>query len=362
MTADRILEKRIGEKLHEAPQVSVVIPAYNVAEFIAETLDSVLSQTFKSFETILVNDGSPDTEKLEKVLEPYFENIIYIKQKNGGTAAARNTAIHAARGEFIAFLDGDDVWLPDYLAEQTRAIIKRDCDLIYADAQLFGSGIAAAAAAGNGKSKTFMQKSPSRGAVKTESLIEGSCNLITSGTLVRRARVLETGLFDEDLPKIGMEDFDLWMRLTKSGARLDYQRKVLLKYRVRTGSLSGSNVQRAERSIVALDTIERKHQFSESEKNALARRRELANAELELERGKFNLTQEKFDEARKHFRLANRYYRKIKLRAVMWLLAVYPKLVLTLFKKMRSADFSFIVPNASSAETIIAEPVDDLRN
>ncbi len=333
-----VLEKRIGsEVVSETPQVSIITPAYNVSGFIAETLDSVLSQTFKSYEIVLVNDGSPDTIELEKVLAPYFKNIVYIRQENGGTAAARNTAIKAARGEWVAFLDGDDIWFPKYLASQLHALKTKNCDLIYTNALLFGN-------VGNPK-ETYMHKSPSKGKVTPESLIEGSCNLLTSGTIARREKVLACGLFDEELPRIGMEDFDLWFRLAKSGARMDYQRTVLLKYRVRPNSLSGSNVQRAERSIRALEIIESKHDLNELEKRALAARMEEAFAELELEKGKFNLAQENFDAAGEHFRQANEYYRRLKLGIVIRLLKTYPQLALKLFKKMRPADFVFAKSN-----------------
>ena len=101
-------------------QVSVIIPAYNTAAYITETLDSVFAQTFKDFEVIVVNDGSPDTEDLERVLQPYRARIVYVKQENRGVSGARNAGILRARGEFLAFLDSDDVWLPDYLAEQMK--------------------------------------------------------------------------------------------------------------------------------------------------------------------------------------------------------------------------------------------------
>jgi glycosyltransferase involved in cell wall biosynthesis len=334
----KILEKRVGENVcREAPRVSVVVPAYDVAEFIAETLDSVLAQTFKSYEIILVNDGSPDTEKLETALAPYFKNLIYIKQKNAGAAAARNAAIRAARAELLAFLDGDDIWLPDYLESQIKFLDSQNSDLIYADALLFG-GVA-------GKNATFMQKAPSRGAVTAESLITGDCNIITSGTIARREKILEAGLFDENLPRAGTaEDFDLWMRLAKNGAKLDYQRKVLLKYRVRASGLTGSNVQRAERGIRALEIIGQKYELNESEKQALDRRKELGFAELELEKGKYNLTRENYAEAHQHFSRANEYYRKSKLEIVMWLLKINPKLTRMLFKKFRAADYLFINP------------------
>ena len=74
------------------PAVSVIIPAYNVAAFIGEALDSVMAQTFTDYETIVINDGSPDTVELERVLEPYLDRIVYLKQENGGAGAARYPA------------------------------------------------------------------------------------------------------------------------------------------------------------------------------------------------------------------------------------------------------------------------------
>jgi glycosyltransferase involved in cell wall biosynthesis len=333
----KILDKRVGLNVTVAPQVSVIIPTYNVSEFIAETLDSVFAQTFTGYEIILVNDGSPDTEKLEKAIAPYLEKIIYIKQKNSGAAAARNAAIDEARGEFLAFLDGDDIWFPEYLGSQLAAIEQKNCDLIYANAFLFGNVASEA--------ETYTRKSPSRGEVSTESLIEGSCNLLTSGTIVRRENVVACGSFDETLPRGGAEDFDLWFRLAKSGSRLDYQSDILLKYRVRPNSLSGSNLQRAERSILALDLIEQKHELNDTEKNALEKRRAAAFAELELEQGKFHLAQENFAQAGAHFRKANEYYRRLKLTIIGALLKINPHLVLKLFKKMRPTDFTFAKPD-----------------
>src|SRR5215471_12596309 len=95
------------------PRVSIIIPAYNTASLIAPCLDSVFSQTFRDFEAIVVNDGSPDTPELEQALQPYRDKIIYIVQPNRRAAGARNTAIGTARGELLAFLDSDVSWLPD---------------------------------------------------------------------------------------------------------------------------------------------------------------------------------------------------------------------------------------------------------
>src|ERR1017187_357681 len=99
---------------NQTPTVSVVIPAYNTAPFITEALESVFAQTFRSFEVIVINDGSPDVVELEQAITPYREQILYLQQENRGLAGARNTGIHHARGKYVAFLDSDDCWLPDY--------------------------------------------------------------------------------------------------------------------------------------------------------------------------------------------------------------------------------------------------------
>lgn len=336
MAGTFIITKKIGKSVERNPLVSVIVPAYNVADFISETLDSVFAQTFKNYEVVVVNDGSPDTEQLEKVLEKYYDRLVYLKQENGGASRARNTGIKASRGELLAFLDGDDIWLPEYLAEQTEFLRATDSDMVYADALLFGSV--------SRRKDHFMRKSPSRGIFKTESLIEGSCNVITSGTIARREKVLSAGMFDEELPRIGMEDFDLWVRLARSGARINYRRKQLLKYRVRLDSLSGSNVKRARRSLTALETLERKYQLSDAEKKAVSNRRLSAVAEFELESGKYELTLENYEKAREHFISANRYYRKSKLDVVVKLLEIKPRLVRKMFEKFRRTEFLFAAP------------------
>ena len=104
--------------INSSPRVSVIVPAYMTSHLIVGALDSVMEQTFRDFEILVVNDGSPDTTELEKVLAPYSEKIVYIKQENKRAAGARNTAIRKAKAEFLAFLDSDDTWLPDHLASQ----------------------------------------------------------------------------------------------------------------------------------------------------------------------------------------------------------------------------------------------------
>lgn len=330
VTTDKpeLLKKNVGRKANLSPRVSVVIPAFNVTPFIAETLDSVLAQTFTDYEIVLVNDGSPDTAELERQLSKYSAHLVYLEQRNGGTAHARNTAIEHSRGELIAFLDGDDVWLPRYLGEQIACLNARALDMVYTNAFLIG--------AVRSSQETYMDKAPSHGTADFEAIVSGRCNVITSGTLVYKQRVLDAGMFDVDLPRIGMEDFDLWLRLTKAGANIGYQRKTLLKYRVRPGSLSGNGIQRAHRDVVGLNIVRDKFALTPREETVWREALREAEAELLLETAKAHLLREEFDEAREKFRAANAYYNKPKLRFVDWALGVSPNMLMRLFKRQRA--------------------------
>ena len=98
------------------PKVSVIIPTYNRGAFITNAINSVLAQSFKDYEVLVIDDGS--TDNTPEVLQPYLDKIKYIHQENSGVSAARNAGIRQAQGEWIAFLDSDDEWFPDYLEWQ----------------------------------------------------------------------------------------------------------------------------------------------------------------------------------------------------------------------------------------------------
>src|SRR5712692_6541443 len=168
------------------PKVSIVMPAYNVAPYIGETLESIFAQTFADFEVIIVNDGSPDGDDLERALEPYRNRIRYFKQENRGAGAARNTGLREARAEFIAFLDADDLWLPNYLEDQVKFIRAHDCDLVCADAIVFNGSA--------NDEKTYMEAlmadAPPIGEVTFLNLLSAEKSMITSGIVARRAPIL----------------------------------------------------------------------------------------------------------------------------------------------------------------------------
>lgn len=112
--------------------VSVIMPSYNTASFIAESIQSVLAQSYKDWELIIVDDCSPDNT--DEVVKPYLsdERIKYIKnEKNSGAAVSRNRALREAKGKWIAFLDSDDLWMPDKLKKQICFMEKNDYHFSY---------------------------------------------------------------------------------------------------------------------------------------------------------------------------------------------------------------------------------------
>jgi glycosyltransferase involved in cell wall biosynthesis len=109
---------------HAPPKVSVLIATYNRARMLGAAIDSVLAQSYQDFELIVVDDGSTDGTR-ELVARRYGSAVRYIYQENRGRSEARNTGIKAARGDFFAFLDSDDAWLPEKLARQVRLLEQR---------------------------------------------------------------------------------------------------------------------------------------------------------------------------------------------------------------------------------------------
>jgi glycosyltransferase involved in cell wall biosynthesis len=298
----------------------VIIPAYNTAPFISEALQSVFAQTFRDFEVIVINDGSPDTEELKAVIAPNRRSIVYIEQENRGLAGARNTGIHAARGEFVAFLDSDDCWLPELLNEQL-SLLRQDpmADLVYADAAIFGEHI-------SGTSTSLMQshRAPSEVPVTFESLLAERCQVIVTTAVARKQVLLDAGLFDEALQAV--EDYDLWLRLAHRGARIRYQRKVLARYRIRSGSLSSSQTRMYQNLVRVLEKAGRTLDLPESTGLLLQERLMRARALLDKAEGEEYLSAGQLAEASDSFERANAFLRSTKLRAVLLGLRVAPRL------------------------------------
>src|SRR5205823_3616440 len=207
--------------------ISVIIPAYRCSQYIAQTVQSVLAQTFPACELIIVNDGSPDTPLLEAALVPYQESIRYIKQPTRGPSGARNTGILQACGDYIAFLDGDDYWFSDHLAKQV-AMLREDptLDLVYCDYMLLK---------GERQFARAFDLQPQSAEVNFESLLVEDCAIGMSTVVSSREPIIRAGSFDQEL--LRCEDFEMWLRMALAGARMAYHTDVQVFHRINEAGL-----------------------------------------------------------------------------------------------------------------------------
>lgn len=223
-------------------KVSIVIPAYNAAKYICQSLDSVLSQTYRDFEIIVVDDGSIDNTK--EVLKPYFGQIRYIYKPNGGPASARNTGINNAKGEYIAFLDADDLWLPEKLELQIELLEKdHEIGLVHSDSIPFDeNGVIC-----NGNRKR--DGNSLSGYVFPALFMQ---NFVQTLTVVAKAHCFKTeGLFDESKQLFAVEDYDMWLRISRN-YKFGYINKPLAKHRIHQNQIS-KNIDRSylnEKSVL----------------------------------------------------------------------------------------------------------------
>lgn len=299
------------------PLVSVVIPAYRVSEYIADTLTSVMNQTFRDFEVIVVNDCCPDSERLNVVLAPFLARITYIRHEtNRGLAGARNTAIRAARGELIALLDGDDVWEPNYLTTQTEILNAHpEACVVYGDARIMGSVY---------DGDLCQSHSPSAGPVTFESLLNETVNVAVLN-VTRKNALVAAGLFDESLRRC--EDFDLWVRIVRSGGGIIYHSKVIAGYRKRSGSLSDDPEKMFESRQRILEKLDRDPLLTSAERQLLKQteRRWRAQSNLEMSRRCFAAGRNA--EAIGYLGAANEYFRRPKLSAIRLMMTFCPALL-----------------------------------
>ena len=313
-----------------APLVSIVIPSYQTADLISACLESVLAQTFQDFEALVINDGSPDTAELEKVLQPYMGRIVYIKQENKRAAGARNNGIRRARGEFIAFLDSDDTWLPNHLENQSQ-LLQEDpsLDFVYANALLVGDPA---------HEPEFMEKCPSSGEATFQALIVERCQIPISTVVVRRESLLKAGLFDETL--LRCDDYDMWLRCAFHGAKIGYRKTVQARLLIgRPGSLSVSRARMAEAYWRILEKTAQSLPLSDSDRRVVVGRAAEIKGQYLLEEGKAKLAERKFDQARALLAEANGYLRKSALSLAVFGLDVAPKAtgrVLNLWARRRN--------------------------
>jgi glycosyltransferase involved in cell wall biosynthesis len=298
------------------PKVSVIIPSYKTATLIARCLDTVMAQTFQDFEAIIVNDGSPDTPELEKVLEPYMDRIVYIKQQNKRCAGARNTAIKAARGEYLAFLDSDDTWYPEHLESQMKQFADDpSLDLVYCDSLLVGDPE---------REAPFSVRCPSEGEATFETLITEQCQIPISTVVVRKSSIVKAGGFDETIPRC--DDYDMWVRTAFHGAKIGYIRKLTVHmYIGRPGSMSQEKAKMIEAYWSCLERFKKVLPLSAEQQAVVTKRADAIRTRYLVEEGKRQLGQGEFGKARELFAEANLKRKTAGLSAVVLGLKVAPQ-------------------------------------
>jgi len=209
------------------PIVSVVIATYNYASFLPTALESVLRQTFSEYEIIVVNDGS--TDNTEEVIKPYLKHpkVRYYAKANGGQATAKNFGIRKSKGQYIAFLDADDLWAPEKLTKQVALFQTNPAiGVVYSSIGVVGPG---------GEEIPFEMPTCFRGRVLTH--LYGGSFVSFSSTMVARELFEKQGVFDETL---GMAiDYDLWLRLSLV-TEFDFVPEVLSFCRVGHGQMSSN--------------------------------------------------------------------------------------------------------------------------
>ena len=207
------------------PRISIVIPAYNSAEFLSAAIDSALAQTVANCEVIVVNDGS--TDNTPDVLAQYEDQIRIIDQANRGLSGARNSGIRAATGELIGLLDADDIWLPTF-CETLLQLVERN-----PDAAAYYGAVQCMSAEGVDLPQAGGQKVVATDQFYTH-LVRANW-LIPSSMLLRRDIIIDAGLFDPAIR--AAEDWDLWLRIGQEHPFAGTE-QIVARYRLHGASLS----------------------------------------------------------------------------------------------------------------------------
>lgn len=207
------------------PLVSVIIPTYNRSEWVTEAVRSALDQTYRRIEIIVVDDGSTDNTR--DVLSKYGASIKYIYQKRSERSRARNQGFRYSRGDYIAFLDSDDQWLPTKIEKQVEILNRKpDVGLVYTGVQFID-------ARGNPHTGQIAWDVPERESLYEDLMTHNTITGTTSSVMVRRTCLDKVGLFDELMNTC--EDLDLYRRIARYYRfyKIDLP---LVRFRIHTGS------------------------------------------------------------------------------------------------------------------------------
>lgn len=258
------------EKVEEGPvpTFSILIAAYQAAAFIGEAIESALDQTVRAHEIIVCDDGS--TDGLQAALAPYRERLIVVHQENKGEGAAKNAAARVASGDYIVFLDADDVYLPTRIEALGEAASRRpDLDILVTDASIEVDGRTVRRA--YDATWPFEIDDQRRGILER--------NFVLGHAATKLQRFVEIGGFDDTMRTVA--DWDLWMRMILEGSHAGLIPEPLARYRVRTGSLSTDTPAMLRGGIRCLEKAALRDGLGDEERAVLerataSRRRKLA--------------------------------------------------------------------------------------
>ena len=220
-----------------------MIPAFNQARFLPAAIESAIAQTYRDREIIVVDDGS--TDDTPDVARRYGDAVRYVRQANKGLAGARNTGIDLARGECVALLDSDDVWLPGFLEHMLGVADAQPQAAVYFSAWRYIDS------AGNP-----LPEPPHAHAVPHTKMYRALLRanfIVPSSVVMRRPAVVSAGLFDEEFRRL--EDWELWIRLLRQGQTLAGSMACHLHYRLHGESLSADSAAMEQAALA----LARKH-------------------------------------------------------------------------------------------------------
>ena len=214
----------------ELPLVSVVMPVYNTARFLKPAIDSVLNQTYRNIELLILDDGSTDDS--QRILQEYEKQDsrirIFLNEGNRGVAQVRNQGIRAARGTWIALLDSDDIWAPEKLEKQMQLLLEKKAAIAYCSVDFIDDQ--------GQRTKSFLVPS------STDYKRMLDCNYFICSTVVVKAGLLKEHPFTTDYYH---EDYVLWLELLKLNVKAVGEPEVLACYRRSAGSKSSNKLNAA---------------------------------------------------------------------------------------------------------------------